>query len=454
MAKIEIKRLDSTTANDTKATKTINDNFKALQEAIDDTVSRTGAVPNYMNTNLDLNHNRLINIAEPVEDRDAVTLKYVKNVVGDAKESEQQAKNQANRAEKASETANMYLQQTKQIKDNVEQAAIRANDAAYMANDAANRAMASSPLTFTNRFVSSVDWFEDYLLAPNYTYSTFLPLEGVRDTMIPFVTLPAEIAVLGTLAPIAITVEGGLYIYSQEIPQDFNIPSIVCFNTNSEPVIPDVPVVPGTGQYDIDYDNVTVVNDFGGLLIEQNDKGSYTVISGFDGSSSGIWFNNAPAFGNDLTLEYQFKFRLNDSNKESLAGTVVLGNFQNSTDLENTEGKIEFSNVVDADLISISISEHFKGESTTYLDTTQIIGEWVTVNVRVNEEGNWQIYADKGVVDSLTKTNANGSLNIPLNYYLLFTNPYGRTPAISVDLEDVGFKQYGEWAYRAAKEIQ
>lgn len=453
MAKIELKRLDSTTANDTKATKTINDNFKALQEAIDDTVSRTGAVPNYMNTNLDLNHNRLINIAEPVEDRDAVTLKYVKNVVGDAKESEQQAKNQANRAEKASDTANVYLQQTKQIKENVEQAAIRANDAAYMANEAANRALTAAPLTFTDRWVSSAEWFEDYLLSPNYLYSTYIPLEGVRESMIPFVTLPVEIALLGTLAPVAITVDGGLYLYAQEIPQDFNLPSIVCIETGTNtPPIPDVPIIPGTGQYDIDYDTVTIINDTGALSILQNDKGSYTVLKGFS-SSDGFWFNAAPMFGNDLTLEYQFKFRLDDNNKESLAGTVALGNFQDPLNLENTEGRIEFSNVVDADLISISISEPFKGTSETYLDTTQIIGEWVTVNVRLNENGNWQIYADKGVVDSLTTTNASGYLTIPINYYLLFANKYGLTPAISVDLEEVGFKQNGEWIYRAAKEI-
>lgn len=446
MAKIDIKRLDSTTANDTKATKTINDNFKALQEAIDNTVSRDGTIPNYMKTNLDLNHNRLINIAEPVEDRDAVTLKYVKNVVGDAKEYVQQAKNQANRAEKASDTANVYLQQTRAAKESAEQASIRANDAA-------NRALTAAPLTFTDRWVSSAEWFEDYLLSPNYLYSTYIPLEGVRESMIPFVTLPVEIALLGTLAPVAITVDGGLYLYAQEIPQDFNLPSIVCIETGTNtPPIPDVPIIPGTGQYDIDYDTVTIINETGALSILQNDKGSYTVLKGFS-SSDGFWFNTAPMFGNDLTLEYQFKFRLDDNNKESLAGTVALGNFQDPLNLENTEGRIEFSNVVDADLISISISEPFKGTSETYLDTTQIIGEWVTVNVRVNEEGNWQIYADKGVVDSLTTTNASGYLTIPINYYLLFANTYGLTPAISVDLEEVGFKQNGEWVYRAAKEI-
>ena len=94
MPKVDIKRLDSTTANDTTATKTINDNFKALQEGLDEALSRTGEVPNYMLTDIDLNHNKLINLAEPTEDRDAVTLKYVKDVVGDAKKYEELAKGQ------------------------------------------------------------------------------------------------------------------------------------------------------------------------------------------------------------------------------------------------------------------------------------------------------------------------------------------------------------------------
>lgn len=199
--------------------------------------------------------------------------------------------------------------------------------------------------------------------------------------------------------------------------------------------------------YEIDYNKVTIVNDYGTLEFSSNDNGNVTVLTGFDGSS-GFWFNDAPMFGIDETLEYQFKFRMNDEHRAALAGTVALGNFQSSS-----EGKVEFSSVLDANLIGISISEDFKGSSKIYLDTTQIIGEWVTVNIRVNEEGNWQIYADKGVVDSYTTTDARGSLTIPLNYYILFGNNYERTPNISVDLEETGFKQNGEWVYRCVKQI-
>lgn len=110
MVKVDIKTLDSTTANDVTATKTINDNFEALQNAIEDTISRSGKVPNYMQTDLDLNHNKLINLADPKEDRDAVTLKYVKDTVGDAKHYADKAEAEAIKANKTVEAAKTYLQ--------------------------------------------------------------------------------------------------------------------------------------------------------------------------------------------------------------------------------------------------------------------------------------------------------------------------------------------------------
>ena len=70
MSKLPIKRLDSTTENDTAATALINDNFKAVQDAIENTLSRDGTVPNYMDADLDMNSYRIINIADPKEDTD------------------------------------------------------------------------------------------------------------------------------------------------------------------------------------------------------------------------------------------------------------------------------------------------------------------------------------------------------------------------------------------------
>lgn len=130
MVKVDIKILDSTTANDVTATKTINDNFEALQNAVEDSLSRSGKVPNYMQTDLDLNHNKLINLAEPKEDRDAVTLKYVKDTIGNAKEYADKAEAEAIKANKTVEAARIYLQ------NSVDESRVWAKKAEEFANDA------------------------------------------------------------------------------------------------------------------------------------------------------------------------------------------------------------------------------------------------------------------------------------------------------------------------------
>lgn len=75
--KAPIRRLDSLTHNDTAATKLINDNFEALQQGIEDSLSRTGKTPNFMDAVLDMNMNRIINIADPVDDYDLANKHYV-----------------------------------------------------------------------------------------------------------------------------------------------------------------------------------------------------------------------------------------------------------------------------------------------------------------------------------------------------------------------------------------
>jgi len=79
--KTNIRRLDSLTHNDTAATKLINDNFNALQQGIEDSLSRTGKTPNFMDAELDMNEHRIINLGEPVNDSDLSTKKYVDDTV-------------------------------------------------------------------------------------------------------------------------------------------------------------------------------------------------------------------------------------------------------------------------------------------------------------------------------------------------------------------------------------
>lgn len=462
MPKINIKRLDSTTANDVTATKTINDNFKALQEGIDDSLSRTGKVPNYMDADFDLNHYRIINVADPVEDRDAVTLKYLKETLGDAKHFADKAEQQANRAEKAADGASKYLQQVVEAKDVANNAAIRSEESAIAANNAAirseesaNKVLNAAPLTFTDLYIPSSEWFEDFLLSPDFLYSVYVPLEGVKESMIPFVTFPAHISVTGLLAPVAITVEGGLYIYAKEIPQDFTIPSIVCIPTAADvPSLPDIPVIPGIGQYEIDYDNVTIVNDTGVLSILQNDNGSYTVLEGFT-NTSGFWFNAAPMFGIDDSLSYTFKFRLNsttDLNK--LNSVVALGNYQD----ESASNKISFMDMGDGFFAVFLYGSSEFPYACARFSAEANVGQWITIETKKNEDGYWQFFVDGNWDTNEFFTDnqdavEDKTINFPINYYLNFVSKSEEVLPISVDLEEVGFKSLGEWTYRAAKEI-
>lgn len=79
--KINIRKLDSVTHNDTAATKLINDNFEALQQGIEDALSRSGKTPNFMDAELDMNTRRIINCGDPVDDNDVVTVKWFKDTI-------------------------------------------------------------------------------------------------------------------------------------------------------------------------------------------------------------------------------------------------------------------------------------------------------------------------------------------------------------------------------------
>lgn len=103
--KVKIKRLDSVTANDTAATLLINENFQAIQTAIENTLSRDGTTPNFMDTNLDLNSYKIINCGEATDDKDVVTLKYVKDAIGNAAEDAANAAASAAQAASSAQSA-------------------------------------------------------------------------------------------------------------------------------------------------------------------------------------------------------------------------------------------------------------------------------------------------------------------------------------------------------------
>lgn len=96
--KVDIRRLDSTTINDTAATALINENFEALQAAIENTLSRDGTTPNYMDADLDLNSYKIINAGDPENDHDVITKGWFDQFVEDASTAASDANAAAARA--------------------------------------------------------------------------------------------------------------------------------------------------------------------------------------------------------------------------------------------------------------------------------------------------------------------------------------------------------------------
>lgn len=59
----------------------LNANFDAIETALENTLSRDGTLPNNMDANLDMDSNRIINLADGIDNSDAVTLRQVNGIV-------------------------------------------------------------------------------------------------------------------------------------------------------------------------------------------------------------------------------------------------------------------------------------------------------------------------------------------------------------------------------------
>lgn len=127
MSKVDIKRLDSVTNNDTAATATINQNFENLQQAIENSLSRDGSTPNFMDADLDMNSYRIINGAAPENPKDFVTLEYFEEKIGDAAQYAEAAESYAGQAKSYAQqalVANSQAQAAVADIDNLKDAAI------------------------------------------------------------------------------------------------------------------------------------------------------------------------------------------------------------------------------------------------------------------------------------------------------------------------------------------
>jgi hypothetical protein len=59
----------------------LNANFDAIETALENTLSRDGTLPNNMDANFDMDSNRVINMADAINNADAVTLRQVNGIV-------------------------------------------------------------------------------------------------------------------------------------------------------------------------------------------------------------------------------------------------------------------------------------------------------------------------------------------------------------------------------------
>ena len=69
--KVTVQTIDSL-QNQTSAIQKLNSNFSVLAEKIDTLLSRDGDTPNQMESSLDMNSNRILNLPEPINNTEPV----------------------------------------------------------------------------------------------------------------------------------------------------------------------------------------------------------------------------------------------------------------------------------------------------------------------------------------------------------------------------------------------
>jgi hypothetical protein len=272
MSKVDIKTLDSLSHNDASATKLINDNFDALKKAVEDSVSRTGKTPNFMDAEFDMNSRRIINLGEPVDDTDAVSYGAYKEHIHKAVQAAEDSANSAKKSASSAAESKQYSIESRRARDLSEQYANEAKktvenataditqavsdgltditDAVYNGKTTLEETTAAGEEalkkyninTFFNPFVASMtyttdDWLpttvyaaEGYNFVKTLTYNSGYPMPSSSPySASAFVTLSMKDAVSGNVGPYATAfltnsdkneAVFGLSLYVKELPTE------------------------------------------------------------------------------------------------------------------------------------------------------------------------------------------------------------------------------------------
>lgn len=85
--KFELNNLTQVNNNEQNFLNALNLNLQKIQKAINDTLSRTGVVPNQMEQVLDMNGNRIVNVGKAVEPTDVVTKQDIQDIIDRANQA-------------------------------------------------------------------------------------------------------------------------------------------------------------------------------------------------------------------------------------------------------------------------------------------------------------------------------------------------------------------------------
>jgi hypothetical protein len=80
MAKLTLTDIQNIYGNSTAAEQAINNNFAAIEQAIENTLSRDGTIPNQIGVNLDMDENRITNLAPGINGSDAATVSQLQSI--------------------------------------------------------------------------------------------------------------------------------------------------------------------------------------------------------------------------------------------------------------------------------------------------------------------------------------------------------------------------------------